>query len=622
MKKLYTLLGMLGLIAFSTTSIAQCANDNVQFGTSTAPTNVGQLVTLTTCIYGGEYRLVNNMQAGAVYRLETCGDTDFDTQISVYNAGTGALVGYNDDACGLQSIVTFTSDGSSIRASIDRYFCGNQNSCMTLRITLVSGPNASNPCDDITALSGCGASVNFSLAGSGSFNNNGPWNTPGAEQIYSFTAPFSGGYEIEINHSGGFYIDLFYRTTASGCSGSGWTYVDDILSSATNTVNLVGGTTYYFMIDDENTSGSTGSIVINCPCIPSATPDGMYTYNGPFTISGSTNGECNDCSLRPSDDQIHEIEILCDGTYTFETCGGANWDTYLYLTSTFCGNVIASNDDSPCGGGFSLQSSITTQLAPGTYYVTVEAYSSFSGGDYDLSVSGVLTPIDVLVTPQNHIIDCVPIPVDLFANSTGGSGGPYTYLWSTGETTSSISVNPNVTTTYSVTVADGCTETTSSTTVTVINRCGNNNQKSLICHVPSGNGGNPQTICISPNALNAHLATLWDLHGGDYCGPCASNSSIITTDNENLGDNSFIRARMNTNDESIEISYRLAYDSDVRVEIYDMTGALVEVIHQGNAEEGQLYDIVVNPSKFTTGVYIYQFITNVERHIDKLQFIH
>ena len=44
---------------------AQCPNTNTQFGTSNAPTAVGTLTTLSTCMYGGEYRLVNGLQAMA-----------------------------------------------------------------------------------------------------------------------------------------------------------------------------------------------------------------------------------------------------------------------------------------------------------------------------------------------------------------------------------------------------------------------------------------------------------------------------------------------------------------------------------------------------------------------------
>ncbi len=46
--------------------------------------------------------------------------------------------------------------------------------------------------------------------------------------------------------------------------------------------------------------------------------------------------------------------------------------------------------------------------------------------------------------------------------------------------------------------------------------CGNNGNKVLLCHVPPGNPDNAHTICISPNALAAHLQN----HEGDHCGPC------------------------------------------------------------------------------------------------------
>ena len=40
----------------------------------------------------------------------------------------------------------------------------------------------------------------------------------------------------------------------------------------------------------------------------------------------------------------------------------------------------------------------------------------------------------------------------------------------------------------------------------------------LLCHVPPGNPENAHTLCISPNAVAAHLQN----HEGDYCGPCDS----------------------------------------------------------------------------------------------------
>jgi gliding motility-associated-like protein len=50
---------------------------------------------------------------------------------------------------------------------------------------------------------------------------------------------------------------------------------------------------------------------------------------------------------------------------------------------------------------------------------------------------------------------CNSAPITLYANTTGGIE-PLTYNWSTGATTTSIVVQPTVTTTYSVVVSDNC----------------------------------------------------------------------------------------------------------------------------------------------------------------------
>lgn len=49
-----------------------------------------------------------------------------------------------------------------------------------------------------------------------------------------------------------------------------------------------------------------------------------------------------------------------------------------------------------------------------------------------------------------------------------GGGPPYTYLWSTGDTTDVITVTPTVTTTYSLTVVDECTQQLVTRTITVV----------------------------------------------------------------------------------------------------------------------------------------------------------
>ncbi len=64
-----------------------------------------------------------------------------------------------------------------------------------------------------------------------------------------------------------------------------------------------------------------------------------------------------------------------------------------------------------------------------------------------------IQPVDVTITGDTVI--CPGDEVQLVANANGG-GPPYTYLWSTGETTPTILVSPSSTTTYTVSVTDNC----------------------------------------------------------------------------------------------------------------------------------------------------------------------
>jgi len=64
-----------------------------------------------------------------------------------------------------------------------------------------------------------------------------------------------------------------------------------------------------------------------------------------------------------------------------------------------------------------------------------------------------IAPVEVEILAE--VIVCPGEEIELVANAAGG-GLPYTYLWSTGETTQSIFVTPTTTQTYSVTVTDNC----------------------------------------------------------------------------------------------------------------------------------------------------------------------
>ena len=123
-----------------------------------------------------------------------------------------------------------------------------------------------------------------------------------------------------------------------------------------------------------------------------------------------------------------------------------------------------------------------------------------------------------------------PQSVNLTSSASGGTPG-YTYSWSpsTGLNNAAIAnpvASPLVTTIYTLTVTDskGCTRSLS-ITIKVLPLsaalCGQgNNIKFKVCHVPPGNPSNAHGICISVNALNAHLTSGSNGHNNCYLGDC------------------------------------------------------------------------------------------------------
>lgn len=88
---------------------------------------------------------------------------------------------------------------------------------------------------------------------------------------------------------------------------------------------------------------------------------------------------------------------------------------------------------------------------------------NLSSQTLDLFINDV-DPVDVEIT--GGTISCPGETIELVATASGG-GAPYSYSWSTGETTPSIFVAPTSTQTYSVTVTDDCLNESASASIQV-----------------------------------------------------------------------------------------------------------------------------------------------------------
>jgi hypothetical protein len=194
-------------------------------------------------------------------------------------------------------------------------------------------------------------------------------------------------------------------------------------------------------------------------------------------------------------------------------------------------------------------------------------------------------------------------------------------------------VCPNQTTTFTITVTDANNQSAvDDITVNVIDvRCGNNNSKVLVCHIPPGNPSNPQVICISPSAVPAHLA-----HGCyvGICGapdPCESeNQNIITNHvdpvsndsgnalnkpamNKNHGEEVLFMVMPNPADEEIEIQTNF---SPAVINIIDLSGHVViqQVLsgQKNNIRIGSLPD----------GMYFIRLKNGMDAYLKSIVIIH
>lgn len=147
----------------------------------------------------------------------------------------------------------------------------------------------------------------------------------------------------------------------------------------------------------------------------------------------------------------------------------------------------------------------------------------------------------------------------------GGGKTPYSYAWSTGETTQAIQVQDSGTYSVIITDANGWQATDSITIKVVDVRCGNNDDKVMVCH-------NGKAICISSDDVQDHL------NHGDHLGDCAAPVARINTENESVEasrGNVIVYPNPVTSALNVKVS---GVEAGSVVKLYNQNGALVKTL--------------------------------------------
>ncbi|NLO04183.1 MAG: hypothetical protein GX126_18060, partial [Bacteroidales bacterium] len=126
-----------------------------------------------------------------------------------------------------------------------------------------------DPCSDITSIAGCGPANSHSFTGGGSglwFSHSGNpcgYFSPGVEKIYSFVAPETGNYSIQVTDATG-YVDYLWKT--GSCSPDGWQCLADVSQPGRHgSATWTKGTRYYILLDFENSFPTTHTFYIDYP---------------------------------------------------------------------------------------------------------------------------------------------------------------------------------------------------------------------------------------------------------------------------------------------------------------------------------------------------------------------
>jgi hypothetical protein len=157
-------------------------------------------------------------------------------------------------------------------------------------------------------------------------------------------------------------------------------------------------------------------------------------------------------------------------------CSGST--NVITITDLSTGNptswsyTVTAGGPGPLTQTFSTQNPTLTLQAPVVYSVMLVATNSNG------SSTRVVQTLTVLAGPNGQVqptavttcTNGAPVSLNVQTGGGPGGGGVNTYSWSTGATSSSIAVNPSVTTVYTcvITATNGCTVTRTST-VTVGN---------------------------------------------------------------------------------------------------------------------------------------------------------
>ena len=234
-----------------------------------------------------------------------------------------------------------------------------------------------------------------------------------------------------------------------------------------------------------------------------------------------------------------------------------------------------------------------------------------------------LSPLGVM-TAANPVEICSGESTQLNAYAMGGSG-EYTYDWMPEESLNDPNIanpiaTPAVTTTYYVVVDDGETSVTGEITV-VVNAIPeqptiSQNGAVLVSSSSDGNQWYDSNGMIPGANAQSYTPTSTDNYyvivtSGAGCESEPSDSYyFIYTGLIEFKEDQKVNIYPNPYDEQFTLDYTLSSRSDVHVYLYNSFGQMLSVIEEDNSKLAGNYRLLIDASRYNTGIYYLKIETN------------
>ena len=282
------------------------------------------------------------------------------------------------------------------------------------------------------------------------------------------------GQDVSCNAAAGGTPDGIISATPAGGTAP-YTYAWSN-GATTQTVNGVGAGTYTVTVTDVNGCTTTGTVTVTEPPVLTSNASVTSNYNGQdVSCNGSTDGSI---SVIPVGGTVPYTYVWSNGATT-QSVSGVGAGTY----------TVTITDLNGCTSNASV--TVTEPLLPLT--ATAQVTSNYNGEDVSCNAAAGGTPDGIISATPN------------------GGTAPYTYAWSTGVTTQTVTGVGAGTYTVTVTDVNGCT-TTASVTVTEptvltssASVTSDYNGQDVSC-----NGSTDGSISVNPNGGTAPYTYQWN----------------------------------------------------------------------------------------------------------------